>query len=727
MTEEELNRFLTGKGGVGAPSDKVFIPSFGQPAPGVMPAMPAMQEPAPTVSSTPTIDSILNSGIGSFQPGAVNFSNPPTVGQKMSAPAVEQTMAAPANFNLDNFLGGGLSSNFGNFGDTSSPSNLFSVNAAPSNPFAIDAFADSAFNSPEVDVSLIGFQDPQGGFEQASQNQPTNFTELEGRMATPTSQPIVSSTPGAGLEPFNRYNPTTQQFEQLFGNMPAKNQFGDGEKFLESIRNEAQENASNFIGQPVTKEQLDQANRLAEEIGVTPNFQVDANGNLVTAEYGTDFKQRSPEEFNRLLNMRDIQNRQASVNTSEFQEAMDERDAPLQKSTANLKRAGELRRQNLIRQPATGDTFNYDKDGNKISAGRSAGGEEMSQSEARDIAAGESRFANEEDIARGLLVKNRVNNRLKNIELDKSANAVKNFFTANNIGKELNTGDVKMLIEATGSPQEAIKAYGNLLENLSEKQLNDFNRSVANVNAYGAGMELETPKMFKKLGDKSTRMLALSQKTGQWGYVNVDKEFIPVDINDYRETAYSEISTARKNALDLQTEIFTDVSGITQLKKFKADRIDSQEGLAQFITSIQDRFRTFFGKDISEQGMKDAIAKAGFERLLGVIRLDVLGPGVLTEQDAQRLIAAMGGFGGLADRETSVKLVERLIKSKEKAAQGRMTVYNQTRDSFKELKDELPNMTMDNVESIRRGDFLNINNSSSTNNSVEFDPDSLIK
>ena len=189
---------------------------------------------------------------------------------------------------------------------------------------------------------------------------------------------------------------------------------------------------------------------------------------------------------------------------------------------------------------------------------------------------------------------------------------------------------------------------------------------------------------------------------------------MPVDIDNYRETAYSEISTARKNALDLQTEIFTDVSGITQLNKFKADRLDSQEGLAQFITSVQDRFKTAFGMPISEQGMKDAIAEAGFQRLLGVIRLDVLGPGVLTEQDAQRLIAAMGGFGGLADRETSVRLVERLIKSKERAAQGRMTVYNQTRSSFKELENELPNMTMDNVESIRRGDFLNPNNQSNT-------------
>jgi hypothetical protein len=42
MTEEELNRFLMGEGGVGRGSDKVSIPSFGQPAPGLIPALPAM-------------------------------------------------------------------------------------------------------------------------------------------------------------------------------------------------------------------------------------------------------------------------------------------------------------------------------------------------------------------------------------------------------------------------------------------------------------------------------------------------------------------------------------------------------------------------------------------------------------------------------------------------------------------------------------------------------------
>ncbi len=533
-------------------------------------------------------------------------------------------------------------------------------------------------------------------------------------------QPIISSTPGDGLEPFNRFNPTTQQFEQLFGNMPAKNQFGNSEQFVQGVRDEAQRNAGRFIGQPVTQEQLDQANQLAREIGVTPNFQVDESGNLAVAEYGTDFAARSPEEINRLLNMQqDQQVGQATPSGQNLGMITDLQGRMISQGddrTAFDQASQERRARMDQRDVRPGETIT-ERD-TRIANSRTEGanrGDEMSQSEARAIAAGESYYATEEDKARALIVKQRVNKRINNQQLSESAENVKNFFTVNNIGQDLTTENIKTLIKATGSSEAAIRAYGNLKENLSQVALNEFNAQVDNIDEF-RGAELETPTMFRNKKDGTTTMLALNQKTGQWGSVNDNKEFIPVDINDYRETAYTEISTARKNALDLQTEIFSDFSGIEQLKKFKADRIDSQEGLAQFITSVKDRFRTAFGQDISPQGMKDAIARAGFERLLGVIRLDVLGPGVLTEQDAQRLIAAMGGFGGLADRETSVKLVERLIRSKERASEGRITVYNQTRNVFDELKNELPEMKMDNVESIRRGDFLNPN---PTNNNVD--------
>ena len=536
----------------------------------------------------------------------------------------------------------------------------------------------------------------------------------------PPIQPIISSTPSPDLEPFNRFNPTTQQFEQLFGNMPAKDQFGNSEQFVQGVRDEAQRNAARFIGQPVTQEQLDQANQLAREIGVTPNFQLDESGNLAVAEYGTDFAARSPEEINRLLNMQQDQmvgqNLPSGQNLEMITDLQGRMISQGDDRTAFDQASQERQARMDQRKVRPGETIT-ERD-TRIANSRTQGanrGDEMSQSEARAIAAGENYYATEEDKARGLIIKQRVNKRINDKQLLESAENVKNFLTVNNTGQELTTENIRTLIKATGSSEAAIRTYGNLKENLSQVELNKFNAEVDDLNAF-RGAELETPTLFRNKKDGTTAMLALNQKTGQWGSVNEDLEFKPVDINDYRETAYTEISTARKNALDLQTEIFSDVSGIEQLKKFKADRIDSQEGLAQFVTSIKDRFRTAFGQDISPQGMKDAIARAGFERLLGVIRLDVLGPGVLTEQDAQRLIAAMGGFGGLADRETSVKLVERLIKSKERASQGRITVYNQTRNVFDELRNELPKMTMDNVDSIRRGNFLDQN---PTNNNVD--------
>ena len=662
-----------------------------------------------SASSTPVLDSILTKGFNAFQPASVNFSSLPTTGGATLSDSKPEVQVSAVD---------GLKENFGAL--SGSP---FDISNKPSNPFEIDVFKDSAFNSPEVDASLIGFQNPESTFMQTAQSlgsnftqdvqdQPISFRELASQMATTTSQPIVSSTQSPGLEPFNRFNPTTQQFEQLFGNIPAKNQFEDSEQFVRSIRDEAQRNATNFIGQPVTQTQIDQANQLAREIGVTPNFQVDASGNLAVAEYGTDFATRSPEEINRLLNMRNIQSRQAAVTSPYFRDAMAERDAPLIKSRENFERQSSLR-----------DDRIRDRDAARGSVGRTG----ISQSEARDLADASRRGASTGDIARGIIVQDRINARkagenlaLEQQELTQSANAVKNFFNVNKIGKELSVDDVRMLIKATGSPQAAIKTYGDLLENLSQADLNDANTSIANMSVYGA--ELETPKMFRKLSDGSTRMLALNQKTGNWGEVDIDGTFIPVNINDYRETTNTEISTARTNALELLNKVYNDDAGIKQLRQFKQDRIESQEGLSQFITAVQDRFKTAFNMPISEQGMKDAIARAGFERLLGVIRLDVLGPGVLTEQDAIRLMAAMGGFGGLADRETSVALIERLVKSKERAIEGRISVYNHTKDAFKELRDELPVVTPDNIDEVRKGQNINQGDSGK-----EFDPDSLLK
>ena len=85
----------------------------------------------------------------------------------------------------------------------------------------------------------------------------------------------------------------------------------------------------------------------------------------------------------------------------------------------------------------------------------------------------------------------------------------------------------------------------------------------------------------------------------------------------------------------------------------------------------------------------------------------------------------MGGFGGTANKQVSIELINRLIKSNERSIQGQITVYNLAKDAFKELRDELPMLTPDNIDDVRAGNFSNPNNVNATGsagNDAEAEP-----
>jgi hypothetical protein len=157
--------------------------------------------------------------------------------------------------------------------------------------------------------------------------------------------------------------------------------------------------------------------------------------------------------------------------------------------------------------------------------------------------------------------------------------------------------------------------------------------------------------------------------------------------------------------MELQTGIFEESGGVGTLEKFKKSREMSQEGFAEFATNLRGKIQNFVGQDLDPQAMRNAVSRAGFQALLGEIRIDVLGPGVLTEIDAQRLIEAMGGYGVTSDRETSLALIQQLIDKKKRTLEGKITVYDQYRTTFDILEDELPFISADNIERVRMGDY----------------------
>ena len=691
------------------------------------------------------------------------------------------------DFNINDFIGGGSASNFGNFGDTSTPADLFSPSSAPSQPFAFDAFEGASFNSPQVDASLFGFQGTpsstvsnpipefSGSFlgQSASPFSPPSFADLERRLqsAQPVSfpsssflgqpqsfqqnatellrnvqdantglnsflnnltQPIVSSTPDPGLEAFNRYNPTTRQFEQLFGNQKAIEQFDDSKEFLESIRDEAQRNATNFLGQPVTNEQLAQAEELGALIGTGGQFIAASEPSglgeplnpqiLKEANYGKAPENISTDDLNKLLNMRKSQQAQADnqrrvefMKTDEnFVKGMAEMNQAQAESRAAFDRASALRQQELENRIPFNATFNYDDQGNKVLAGasaRAAGqGPDITQAEARAIAKGKSYRASAADKAEGIRAEMAVNKRLQEKQLTQQAEAVQGFLsqytdptTGKAFGSELGIDGIREGIKAVGSAREFVRMYGDLQSDLSAIQKNGLDQSIAGIARFGE--KLKDSTLFKKKGSNETLMMGQSMETGQWGNVDDRGIFTPQDITKWTPTSYSSIEGARNKASELQTGIFEESNAIKVLERFRASREVSEEGFASFVTDLKGKIQNFVGQDLDPQAMRNAVARAGFQALLGRIRIDVLGPGVLTEIDAQRLIEAMGGYGTTSDRETTLFLIDQLIEDKKRSIDGKLTVYDQYRTSFDTLEDELPFMSLDNIERVRRGDF----------------------
>tara|TARA_R110000868_G_scaffold1050_6_gene8047 strand:- start:13327 stop:15504 length:2178 start_codon:yes stop_codon:yes gene_type:complete len=717
------------------------------------------------------------------------------------------------DFNINDFLGGGSSSNFGNFGGASTPADLFNPNASnnPADAFdfqnnylnsrgtggfsdqyvdnvsgmedirladniaggtlaALQQYGGTSFGSPNygsanfsaLETAINASKDQAyqtrsdntnrailGGLQNYSGSanyMSRDIGELLGNMRAAnqdlvnfqnTLTPRISSEPGPGLEPFNRFNPTISQFEQMFGNQSARlpsaetfiqgeTGFNDTPRFLESIRAEAQRNAQNFIGNPVTEAQLQKAAELNSLMGSPSSNFGTIDGNLSKAEYGnqngpTDFEPRTVEEMNALLKMRTDQQSAAQRNADneyvrgpEFQKAMAEMEKPFLESKAAYDKAS-LESQNELKNRLPFNTpFNYDKDGNKVSAEEQKYG--PTAGEAAIMARGANRNATDSQKARAMRTQVKVEERMKRIDNERSAVAVKTFLDDNNIGGDLTPKGILAGIEAAGSPEAFVRMYANLQSQMSAAQNKKLDESTEGMARYGA--KLKDSTLMKSRDSNETLMMGQNMDTGQWGTVGQDGVFKPEDITKWSPTSSANVKDARNKAMELQTGIFEESGGVGTLEAFKKSREMSQEGFTGLVTDIRGKIQNFVGQDLDPQAMRNAVAKAGFQALLGEIRIDVLGPGVLTEIDAQRLIEAMGGYGSTSDRETSLELIQQLINKKKRTLDGRITVYDQYRTTFDTLENELPFISADNIERVRMGDFgrnKNINNTVNVN------------
>ena len=143
---------------------------------------------------------------------------------------------------------------------------------------------------------------------------------------------------------------------------------------------------------------------------------------------------------------------------------------------------------------------------------------------------------------------------------------------------------------------------------------------------------------------------------------------VPPGTTPYDATLRNNIEKNLQGSLE---SIAKEQDNIRALKDYYDTRSKTPQGIEFLVSDILGKAKTAFGQELNREQLLTQIGRGQFQGLLGRIRLDILGGGVLTENDAKRLEQALGRYGATSNPEVVREVIGTIIsskKSKEKQA-----------------------------------------------------------
>lgn len=124
----------------------------------------------------------------------------------------------------------------------------------------------------------------------------------------------------------------------------------------------------------------------------------------------------------------------------------------------------------------------------------------------------------------------------------------------------------------------------------------------------------------------------------------------------------------------LTNDLNNEQNSLTKINNYLNRFDDADVGLKRMVNEWSANIKTAFDSgELSPEELAQQVAKGQLQGLLGMLRLDVVGPGVMTEQDALRVIQSIGGDFTVFQNPEKVKaLLEDIIRQK----QNRINLYN---------------------------------------------------
>jgi hypothetical protein len=166
-----------------------------------------------------------------------------------------------------------------------------------------------------------------------------------------------------------------------------------------------------------------------------------------------------------------------------------------------------------------------------------------------------------------------------------------------------------------------------------------------------------------------------STNTGQIGVVDKDGKFNPIDSEAYMPSTTSDANvfldgTAFKK---LGEDLVNQENAVKEINRFVEGVGSLPKGIDKLINSASAKIKTIFDVPLTEQEKAGGFSKARQQGLLGALRETILGPGVLTEIDAQRILDRIGG--DVTSVTTNPALLKDIVAE---VLEGKMNQYQET-------------------------------------------------
>lgn len=178
----------------------------------------------------------------------------------------------------------------------------------------------------------------------------------------------------------------------------------------------------------------------------------------------------------------------------------------------------------------------------------------------------------------------------------------------------------------------------------------------------------------------SARSAVKDRNTGMIGYVDPKGSFQPLDPAKWKPSTVGDTNAFLDptGMEKLREKVISGERSVRQLGRYLDGFENLEQGVGQLADRVTKNMKTLFTKEpLTEEEKAVGVQQGRLQQILGGLRVAVVGPGVMTEQDAQRIIDAVGGdVSTLQNQEVVANLLGEILREKVNEYESDLDIFN---------------------------------------------------